>query len=109
MPETNVYKLLYQGQLAASVSTLATIGSGKSWIIKHFTVINNDSAARTFALYRQGTAASNIITPAQMQVPAGGMVEWDGSMCLTDGETLRGVASVATQLTLTVSGDEVTL
>lgn len=103
------YKLLYQGQLASSVATLATIASGKAWIIKHYSVVNNDSVARTFVLYRQGTAAANIITPPAVAVPAGGMVEWDGTMSLGAAETLRGFASVATQLTLTVCGDEVTL
>lgn len=105
---TDAYKLLHQSQLGSSVSTLATVGSGKGWIIKSIQVVNNDSAARTFALYRQGTAASNIITPPNISIPAGGMAEWDGTMALNDGETLRGGASVATQLTITVSGDEVT-
>lgn len=106
---TDDYKLLYQGQLGNTVSTLATVASGKAWIIKHISAVNNDSSARTFALYRQGTAASNIITPPAMAIPAGGMAEWDGTMALAATETLRGGASVATQVTLTVCGDEVTL
>ena len=106
---TDAYKLLYQGQLAATVTTLATVGSGLAWIIKSIQVVNNDSAARTFALYRQGTAAANIITPPAMSIPAGGLAEWDGTLALAATETLRGVASVATQLTITISGDEVTL
>src|SRR5262245_41079979 len=103
----DTYKLLYQGQLGSSVATLATVGTGKMWIIKHMTVVNNDTSARTFALYRQGTAASNIITPPNMSIPASGMAEWDGTMSLNDAETIRGGASVATQLTLTIDGDEV--
>ncbi len=106
---TDDYKLLYQGQLASSVATLATVGSGKAWLIKSMQVVNNDTSARTFQLLRQGTAASNIITPPAMSVPAGGMAEWDGTMALAATETLRGFASVATMVTLTVSGDEVTL
>jgi len=105
---SDAYKLLYQAQLGSSVATLATVGTGKGWIIKSIQVVNNDSSARTFALYRQGTAASNIITPPNISVPAGGMAEWDGTMALNDAETIRGGASVASQLTITISGDEVT-
>jgi hypothetical protein len=105
---TDAYKLLYQGQLPSSVGTLATVGGGVSWIIKHISIVNNDTSARTFALYRQGTADSNIITPPAMGIPAGGMSEWDGTMALAASETLRGVGSVASKLTVTVCGDEVT-
>ncbi len=103
----DTYKQLYQGQLGNTVATLATVGTGKMWIIKHISVVNNDSSARTFGLYRGGTAAANVITPPNMSIPAGGMAEWDGTMAMNDGETLRGGASVATQLTVTVDGDEV--
>lgn len=104
---TDDYKLLYQGQLPSSVGTLATVTSGKSWIVKHKSIVNNDSSARTYQLFRQGTAEANAITPIAT-IPAGGMAEWDGTMAMASGETLRGGASVATKLTLTISGDEVT-
>jgi hypothetical protein len=102
----DAYKLLYQGQLPSSVGTLATVGGGKSWIIKHISIVNGDTAARTFGLFRQGTAAANAITPAAQVVPAGGMAEWDGTMALAASETIVGVASVASQLTITICGDE---
>lgn len=106
---TDAYKTLYQGQLASSVATLATVGTGLAWIIKHIEVVNNDTSDRTFSLLIGGTAATNRITPAAMAVPAGGSAEWDGTMCLAATETFRGFASVASQLTITISGDEVTL
>jgi hypothetical protein len=104
---TDLYKLLYQGQLAATVTTLATM-SAEAWIIKHIAIVNNDTVARTFALYRQGTAAANIITPPAMVIPAGGMAEYDGTMTIGDTETIRGIASAATMLTISISGDKVT-
>lgn len=106
---TDAYKTLYQGQLASSVATLYTVGGGLAHIIKNIKVVNNDSSARTFSLLVGGTAATNRIGPAAMSIPAGGMAEWDGTMCLAATETLRGFGSAATQLTITVSGDEVTL
>lgn len=105
---SDAYQLLHQSQLPSSVGTLATVTSAKDWIVKHITVVNNDASARTFALYRGGTTAAKIITPPAIAIPAGGMAEWDGTMCFDAGETISGVASVATQLTITISGDEVT-
>src|SRR5690349_850622 len=111
MAATDLYKQLYQGQLPSSVGTIATVSGSagvKGWIIKNIKVVNNDSAARTFALYRGGTAASNIISPPNASIPAGGMAEWDGTDSFDGGTTIAGVASAASQLTITISGDEVT-
>src|SRR2546426_505599 len=104
----DAYKTLYQGQLAATVGTLYTVPGATAAIIKHISVVNNDSVGRTFVLYRNGTAASNIFTPPALLVPAGGLAEWDGTMALEAAGTIRGIGSVATQLTVTISGDEVT-
>lgn len=104
----DAYKLLYQGQLAATVGTLYTVPGATSAIIRHMCVVNNDTVDRTCVLYRQGTAAANIITPPAMVVKAGGMQEWDGAMAMAAGETIRGTGSVASMLTLTIDGDEVT-
>jgi hypothetical protein len=104
----DAYKTLYQGQLPAAAATLATVPALTSWIVKHITVVNNDTSDRTFTLYRNGTAATNICLPPNVNVPAGGMVEWDGTMALEAGGTIAGVASVAAQLTITIDGDEVT-
>ena len=104
---TDTYKVLLQGQFGASVASLGGPASAKSWIVKNITVVNNDTSARTFALYRGGTAAANIITPPNISVPAGGMAEWDGTLAIQNAESFSGGASVATQLTYTFSGDEV--
>jgi len=104
----DTYKLLYQGQLAATPGTLYTVPSVTNVIVRHISVVNNDTVNRTFALYRQGTAATNLITPPAMLVPPGGMQEWDGAMAMAATETLRGVGSVASMLTVTIDGDEIT-
>lgn len=104
----NAYKVLYQGQLGNTVATLATVGAAKTWIIKHITAVNNDASARTFGLYVGGTAAANVITAPNVSIPAGG--SWDWCPCditLDTGKTLAGGASVATQVTVTVFGDEI--
>jgi hypothetical protein len=104
----STFKVLYQGQLGAAVATLATVGTGKTWIIKHITAVNNDTVARTFGLYVGGTTASKVITPPNVSIPNGGAWEWcPCDICLESAQTLAGGASAATQVTVTVFGDEI--
>lgn len=104
----NTYKVLLQTQLPNAVATLATVGAAKMWIIKLITVVNNDGSIRTYALYVNGTTAAHIITPGAVSLPAsGGASGDDDTRTLNAGDTLAGVASVASQLTITVYGDEV--
>lgn len=104
----NAFKVLYQGQLGNSVATLATVGAAKTWIIKQITAVNNDASARTFGLYVGGTTAAKAITPPAVSIPAGGGWDWcPCDICLETGQTLSGGASVATQVTVTVFGVEI--
>jgi len=103
----DAYKTLYQGQLPSTVATLATVGGGKSWIVKHISIVNVTSGAVTFQLFRNGTTTAFAWTPAAISVPANGMAEWDGTEAMAATETIAGVASAATSLTMTMSGDEV--
>lgn len=104
----NAFKVLAQGQLGAAVATLATVGAAKTWVIKHITIVNNDTVARTFGLYVGGTAAANAITPPAVSIPNGGSWEWcPCDITLETGQTIAGGASVATQLTYTIFGDEI--
>lgn len=104
----DAFKVLYQGQLGNTVATLATVGAAKSWIIKTIEAVNNDSSARTFGLYVGGTAAANAVTAPAISIPAGGAWEWtEVGIALEAAQTIAGGASVATQVTVTVFGDEV--
>lgn len=104
----NAFKVLYQGQLGNTVGTLATVGGGKSWIVKSITAVNTDSSVRTFGLCINGTGAANRITSAVISLPAsGGYWISDDTYVLDAGATLAGGASVASKVTVTVTGDEV--
>lgn len=103
----SAYKVLAQGQLAAAPATLATVGVAKSWIISKITVINTDTVARTCAFYVGGTTNTKSITPETVSIPAGGMMEFTGAETIEASNTLSGGASVATKLTYTVFGNEV--
>ncbi len=102
------YKVLYQGQLGNTVATLATVGAGKTWIIRKKTAVNTDTSARTFGLCVGGTAAANRVTSDVISLPASGgyWVDTDPET-LEAGQTLSGGASVATKVTVTVFGDEI--
>jgi hypothetical protein len=108
MAESNVYKVLYQGQLGNTVATLATVGGGKGWIIRNITVVNTDSSARTYALYINGTTAAFQITPSASSLGAQETDVFDDMLALNAADTIAGGASVATKVTVTITGDEVT-
>ena len=103
------FKVLYQGQIGNSAATLATVPTGVKWVIKLMTCVNTDTSTRTFGLLVGGTAATNQVTSQTISLPAsGGYWEWNPSgMTLESAQTIAGIASVATKLTLTVWGDEV--
>jgi hypothetical protein len=101
------YKTLYQGQLPASVTTLATVGALKSWIVKHISIVNTTSGAVTFQLFKNGATAAFAWSPTAIPVPANGMCEWDGTEAFAAAEYIAGIASAATSLTMTMSGDEI--
>lgn len=101
----DAYKTLYQGQLPASVTVLATVGASKSWIVKHISIRNVTAGAVSYELFKNGTTAAFSFGAAT--IPAGGLAEWDGTEAFATGETIAGVASAATSLSMIMSGDEV--
>lgn len=103
------FKVLYQGQLPSSITTLATVPTGTQWIVKDISMVNTDSSDRTAALYHNGVTGTALITPPAVSIVAGGMYAFSGgSITFETGGTLAGVASSANKITVTVSGDEVT-
>ena len=85
------------------------MGAGKNWIVSRVTVVNTDTVDRTFQLFKNGTTAQFKITPVITVKANDGMVEIDELDAFAAAETIAGVASVASKLTIMMSGDEVTL
>lgn len=69
---TETYKVLDQRQLASTVATIYTAPGSTTAFIKSIHVVNNDTVARTFQIFRGGTAAANAITPAITLAASGG-------------------------------------
>jgi len=68
---TETYKVLDQRQLASSPATIYTATANGPTFIRSISIVNNDTATRTFQLFSGGTAASNAITPIYNLLPSG--------------------------------------
>lgn len=75
---TEVYKVLYQGQLPAAVATLYTVPASNTSFIKTITVINTDVVDRTFELFVNGTADANSISATYLVSAGGAAIYEDG-------------------------------
>jgi hypothetical protein len=74
---TETYKVLDQRQLAAAAATIYTATANGPTFVKSITVVNtNTTTARTFQLFRGGTADANAITPV-INLPAGGAANYE--------------------------------
>lgn len=77
---TEVYKALAQGQLPSSIGTLYTAPTSTTAFIKSIMVVNNDSVTRNFNISKGGTAATNRLTPASLEIPAGGLAIYEDNL-----------------------------
>lgn len=75
---TEVYAVLDQRQLANSPATIYTPSGSSVGFVRSASVINTDTADRTFQLFRGGTAAANAITPLYTIQAGGGAFYDDG-------------------------------
>lgn len=105
MPET--YKRIAQTQPGTSAATVYTTPASTQTIVKHIRIVNTDTLPRWVKLWQAGTADSNLILP-QTSIPAGGWAEFDGTICLSAAETISASAEVASKVTLTIEGVEIT-
>ena len=108
MPSDN-FKQLHQSQLSTTAGALYTVPANHETIIKNITVVNNDTEALWFTLFHTTgttyTEATTIIPEAT--IAAGGWAEWEGSMTLDASDILGGDGEQASELTITVWGDEI--
>ena len=108
MPSDN-FKLLHQSQLSTTAGALYTVPANHETIIKNITVVNNDTEALWFTLFHTtGTTYSEATTIfPEATIAAGGWAEWEGSMTLDADDILGGDGEQASELTITVWGDEI--
>lgn len=119
-PYTPIPKQFYIGQLTASSTTLYTapsapaianpVGSNPKAIVRCISICNTDSLARTVTLYlveNGGSVADNRAITKAVSVPANETWILDNVYYVIEASgTIRGLASVANVVTVTISGDE---
>lgn len=108
-------KQMYQGLLSGSSATLYTVpakgaqGPSPKSMVTEVLVTNVDSSARTVTLYFVASGGSvgdsNTILPA-VSFPANSFTRIDLQTILEESGTIRGFASVANKICLTISGIE---
>jgi hypothetical protein len=105
----NTYKKLYQGQPGVSAATIYTAPAGTQVIIKSVRALVPSNAANgsTIGLFHGGLTDANRLWPDYPLAP-GEMAKEEDLVELQPGETLAAVASVASRVTVTVFGIEMT-
>lgn len=100
-------KRLYQGQLSATLTaTLATVTTGKTWILKSIRIVNTDTSDRAVTLRAPGSSAGAEIVPPGFVVKAGSMVIIEDNSVLLTTETITGGCDVANKVSVTINGAE---
>lgn len=98
---TETYKVLDQRQLASSAGTIYTAPTSTTAFVRSIHVVNNDTVARTFRLFRAGTAAANAITPVYT-LQAGSMAVYEDGLgwqfTTSGGQLLQGMFTPAPPL-----------
>ncbi len=102
----DTFKMLYQGQLPATPTTLYTVPAATQTIVRHMRATNPNASNYTMRLWQNGSNASNEILPTAT-VLASGWAEFDGTILMFAADTLAGESDSAAKITLSIYGDEV--
>jgi hypothetical protein len=105
MPE--VMKVLAQGQLGTTTAPMYTVPPANTGVVLHGEWLNtSDTQAVNIDLYVNGSGNANQIKRGVSLAP-GESLEFEGKMMLAAGNTFQGKASVATTVTYTIFGAEI--
>jgi len=91
-------------QLGTSTTTLVTVATGHTYVVKQIIIANTDTVDRTVTL-AIGTAAtaSNRIMSA-LPIGANDVMVWDTALVLLTTETLQGLSDTASKVNVTCIG-----
>lgn len=106
MAGTFTIKALGDGQLAGTKGTLYTVPGATQAIIKSITLVNTSASPVTVNIYLKPGATSRRITPKDLSIPAGALVEIVSGYTLGAGDLVEGDASAATTVDYTINGVE---
>lgn len=99
-------------QLSTSDATLYTVPASTVGILKHITVSNASSSARTLHVWivpNGGSTGDDNALINTLSIPGNAVMTWDGFFPMeTAGDTIQGKASANTSLTIFIGGAQVT-
>lgn len=103
-------RLAGPAQVASSATSVYTVGSGKTAVVKQLVLNNTSSSAITISAYLvpvsgSATAATSFIY--QLSVAPSSNIIWSGDLPLTAGEQIYLAASSGTSVTYVLSGIEI--
>ena len=111
MPSDN-FKILNQVQLAGTATTVyGAVPANHETIVKSIHLVNNraESAVTVILYVADGattTTEATTILPS-VSMAAGSFAIFEGTITLEVGDYIRGVAGTASEITVTVFGDEI--
>lgn len=103
----NTPKKLAQVELGTSDGSIGGPAAGKFWTISSIVVANTSGASRTFRLHHTGgssTTGNALFYDAS--ISANAVIEGLRGVVLESSQTLRGLASAASAVTVSVFGIE---
>ena len=91
-------------QLGTSTTTLCTVPSSHTYVIKQIVIANTDTAERlvTLSIGSAATAANHILSA--LPIGANDIIIWDTAIVLEATETLQGLSDTASKVNVTLVG-----
>jgi hypothetical protein len=91
-------------QLGTTTTTLCTVTSAHTFVVKQIVIANTDTVSRTvtLAIGSAATAANHIMSA--LPIGANDLMVWDTALVLNSGETLQGLSDTGSKVTVTLVG-----
>ena len=91
-------------QLGTSTTTLCTVTTDHTFVVKQIIIANTDTVDRavTLAIGSAATAANHIMSA--LPIGANDLMIFDTALVLNSTETLQGLCDTASKVTVTVVG-----
>lgn len=97
--------VLAQGQLPNTLTTLYTVPSGVSAVIRSIVLVTGDTVDRTVNIYiNDNGAGSRMVIPMDTIAQPNHSIEIDINLCLSEGVYIEGLADVASIIDYVISG-----
>jgi len=111
MSQTVTPKPLGQVQLGTGFTQVYSPPAATTGVCRLITICNTDTAPRTFSLYKVPNGGSPVDANALLRnivINANQTITDDGAHVLATGDALVGIADVASKISVTAEGAEVT-